>query len=100
MSEGRITQWEALLDLQPHQISVLQAYRQLHPWGDERADLREAIMATSVACAVSQAKVSPSKAAERVVSLSSYMSGAQEPAIKSPDTGAAMMRRTFPKRAR
>jgi hypothetical protein len=88
LSEGRLTKWEDLLDeLDARQLQVLQAYYQVEPWGDERADLREATMAAVVAHAFSGAKIDPNK-------LAHYMSDESEEAeLVSPTKAATMMRR-------
>lgn len=100
LSEGRLSKWESLLDeLQPHQLTVLKAFYQLNPWGEARADLREAVMATSISCAMAAKPVPKHKAAERVEALQHYLHGKQpEPA--SQNALAAAMKARFPSRSK
>lgn len=100
LSEGRLSRWEELLDeLTPRQLVVLQAYYQVEPWGEARADLREAVMATSVAAAVSVRPIRKGDAIKRVESLCNYMGG-EEPETQSPNSMAAVMRGAFPSRSK
>lgn len=104
LSEGRISRWgEVLSELTPHDLQVIQAYYQVEPWGEDRADLREATMAALVAGAMSGAEVDPND-------LKNYLStddGKDDRRAKqhsgkrnwpSPNSVAASMRQMFPGR--
>lgn len=87
-SEGRLSKWEDLLDeLDGRQLQVLQAFYQVEPWGDERADLREATMAAVLVKAFNGAEVDPNKLAHYLGSES------EEAELVSPNKAAGMMRR-------
>ena len=45
-NEGRLSKWRELYnELTPQDLAVLAAYGRIEPWGQERADLRAAVMA-------------------------------------------------------
>lgn len=53
--EGRLSEWETLLsELDPRQIVVLMAYRQIHPWPDDLENKRWAIGTAAICTAVSK----------------------------------------------
>lgn len=100
LAEGRLSRWEDLLDeLTPRQLTVLQAYYKIAPWGERRADLREAVMATAISCALSLSPVSGQQASDRVEILAGYLGG-DEKQTASPNAAAAMMRGAFPSRTK
>lgn len=101
LSENRVSQWEDLLDeLQPRQLTVLQAFYKICPWGDRRADLREATMASVVAHALHSfaggrgEPIDPNK-------LKDYLAKPDDSRdAVSPEAAAATMRHVFPTRSR
>ncbi len=97
LSEGRLSQWEQLLDeLDFHDLQVLEAYYRVEPWGEGRADLREAVMATSIAQAFSAGEISGEEFAEQVQRLCGYLQPADEKSNPaSPNAAAAMIRQRF-----
>lgn len=90
MSEGRLSKWRQLLhEMTPRDLAVLQAYYRIEPWGDERADLREATMAAVLAYAFCGSEVEPHK-------LANYLGNEPDDEPVSPNAVAAMMRGAFP----
>lgn len=92
-SEGRITKWrEVLKENTFRDLQILAAFYQLEPWGEERADLREATM-TSVLAKVWGCDVDPNR-------LKDYLAAENEiedyDEYQSPEVVAAMMRQMFP----
>ena len=60
--ENRLTHWEELLDeLDPRQVVVLMAYRQIHPWPEDLENKRWAIGTASICTAVSKSMSSNGK---------------------------------------
>lgn len=100
-SEGRISRWKELLtELTPPEIRVLQAYYQIKPWGEERADLREAVMAASVASAVSMQPTTKDRFIQRVTALANYYGGGDEEKFQTPAQAAMQMKSAFPSRSK
>jgi hypothetical protein len=92
LSEGRITKWRELYhELTPRDVAELNAYFQLEPWGEVRADMREAVM-TSAILAGQGHKIEPAE-------LCKYLRDEEEKE-QSPNAVAAMMRQKFPSRSR
>lgn len=46
---GRLEEWEQLLDVTPHQFSVMHAFLKQNPMGERRADLRHAHLVATIA---------------------------------------------------
>ena len=98
LSEGRLSRWEDLLsELTYHDLQVLEAYYHIEPWGEERADLREAIMATSIASSFAVGEIDPDEYVERVEKLAGYMEREEsKPKFVSPNAAAMTMKTAFP----
>jgi len=65
LAEGRLTRWRELLDeLTPTDLAVLRAYQSIEPWGDRRADLREAVMASILSRAINGDELNPNELAD------------------------------------
>lgn len=98
LSEGRLSKWEQVLEENDfHQLQVLDAYYKIEPWGEARADLREAVMATSIACALSIGDISADDLAQRVERLTKYLGdgSTENPRPASPEAAAATIRAIF-----
>ncbi len=94
LSEGRLSKWEQLLDeLDYHQLRVLQAYARIEPWGDKRADMREAWLAAGIMGSFCGEAPDPNK-------LMQYMTDGSEMAptdqFVSPNAAATTMAQMFP----
>lgn len=94
LSEGRISKWQSVLqELTHHDFQVLQAYYHIEPWGEDRADLREATMASVIVCGMTGAEVDPNE-------LKDYLrvdeTKEKRKAWPSPNSVAASMRQMHP----
>lgn len=99
LSEGRLTKWQDLLEeLTYHDLAVLEAYYKIEPWGEARADVREAVMATSISASLSIGEVSGEQFADRVEMLLGYLSpdAEKKQQFSSPNEAAANFRQIFP----
>lgn len=91
LSEGRLSQWEDLLDeLDMQQVQVLRALNYIEPFGDSRADMRAAVMTSILAAGQCGAEIDPNK-------LKDYLgSEKDQEEIQSPNAAAATMRGVLP----
>jgi len=94
LSEGRLSKWQQLLEeLTFHDLRVLQAYAKIEPWGDKRADMRDAWNTANIMGALTVGEPpDPNK-------LIQYMAGEDEQKsdeFVSPNAAAASMAQMFP----
>lgn len=96
LSEGRLSKWRELRDeLTPRELTELIAYSSLEPWGDRRADIRQALMTSLLINATNGAQVDLHK-------LTNYLEAdeADSEQFVSPDAAARTMTGAFPKTVR
>ncbi len=95
LSEGRITKWQELRnELTPRELTELIAFWSLEPWGDRRADIREALMTAVIVSATNGEKIDLDR-------LTNYMdpdeSRSTTGEYSSPNAAAAAMSQMFPR---
>lgn len=96
LAEGRLTKWRDLLDeLTPRDLTILDAYSRIEPWGDRRDDLRVAVMTAFLASASSGQEIDPNLLtkylADPLELLGEKSKAGQR--IVSPELAVAMFRR-------
>jgi len=94
LSEGRLSRWKELRhELTPRELTELIAFSLIEPWGDRRADIREALMAAVIASSFGGEKVDLDRLTNYMESDQSEESSGE---FQSPNAAAAMMTQTFP----
>jgi hypothetical protein len=91
-SVDRLDFWNVYAEMTPYEISVTQALWQIEPWGDDRADLRQAVNT------VAGSGVEEGKAGEAVEELANYLEvNRVQPQEISPDEAARLGTAAFAK---